>query len=415
MNRFGRGRSLRHARLQTLLTVAAIAAAVSLPVVLISVGGGVSQHELAQLRNAGYQVVVSAPGLHGIRDAHTLADRIATLASITAASPVLSVSVDSFTLSGKVSPVLAEGIVPGPFAATLGPDERGLFPVPLPLGDPTDAAHFANGTYAGPATNEVLVSSPFAFAQGVSVGDTIYLGPTTNLSQATRFTVTGTFGVPPSFLGPTGAFAVLLPLSDLQVLTGYGPASTAVVPDAADTIEVSVVASVASNPAALAEVRDAVAGLVPYYGVSSLDQEAQQLQSASGVLTGFYLALSSVGLTVGLLFLALVLLRRVEADRRSIGIRRALGLPGRSIVASILADGLFLALVGGAVGVAAGWAVVEALARWATSTVQEAASLAVFDPTTLFLIVAGVAALSLLAGSLAGRSALRTDIAEALR
>jgi putative ABC transport system permease protein len=127
------------------------------------------------------------------------------------------------------------------------------------------------------------------------------------------------------------------------------------------------------------------------------------------------LALSSVGLTVGLLFLALVLLRRVESDRRSIGIRRALGLSGRSIAREILVGGAILALLGGATGVVAGYLIVEVLATWATSAVREAAQLAVFSPLELTELVAGVVGLSLLAGAVATRAALRIPITEALR
>ncbi len=415
MTRLSWGRSLRHSRLQLVLTVAAIGAAVALPVILISVGGGVSAHELAQLQNAGYQLVVSAQGLHGIAGAHALSDRILAMSSVTAVSPVLSIAIDAFTAQGSLSPVLAEGVVPRDFTATLGPTESGLFPSPLPLGDPTDSVRYADGTYAGPATNDVLVSTPYALAAHVFPGDTLLLSPSTDPSLGVRFNVTGTFGVAPSLLGPTGAFAVLLPLSDLQVLTGFGPAPAATVVDAADTIEIALTSSAAASPSALAQVRSAVAALVPYYSVTSLDQQAEQLHAASAVLTGFYLALSSVGLTVGLLFLALVLLRRVESDRRSIGIRRALGIPGRSIVAGIVRDGALLALLGGLAGVTAGYVVVEGLARWATAAVQEAASLAVFDPTILAAIVGGVVALSLLASALASRRAMRVDIGEALR
>jgi ABC-type antimicrobial peptide transport system permease subunit len=415
MMRLGRGRSLRHSRLQLVLAVAAIGAAVALPVVLISVGGGVSSHELANLENAGYQIVVSAQGLHGIANAHTLSERIRGLASVTAASPVLSIAINAFSGGGGGTPVLAEGVIPNDFGPTLGPVEDRLFPLPLPLGDPTDLVHYANGSYEGPATYSVLVSSPYAAAQHVRVGSTIRLGLTSNLSDAIPYNVTGLFGVPPTVLGPTGAFAVLLPLSDLQVMTGYGASLRASVPDAADTIQVAVAGSVSDNPGALAAVRNAVQSLVPFYSVSSLTQEAQQLESASAVLTGFYLALSSVGLTVGLLFLALVLSRRVEADRRSIGIRRALGLPGRTIAGEIVRDGLVLALLGALAGIVAGYVIVEGLATWATSTVQEAAQLAVFDPLTLGLIAAGVAGLSLLASAVATRSALRLEITEALR
>ena len=414
MMRWGKGRSLRHSRLQLVLAVAAIATAVALPVVLVSVGRGVSAHELANLQNAGYQIVVSAAGVHGITDAHRYMDRILAISGVTAASPVLSVTIDAFTPSGAVAPVLAEGVIPKQFTPTLGPAESGLFPSPLPLGDPTDSIHYANGTYAGPATYDVLVSSPYAQQFHVVTGEHLVLSPAANESLGISYTVTGTFGVPPSILGPTGAFAVLLPLSDLQTLTGFA-AGAAVAPDAADTIQVSVTGSVATNPSALNQVRGEVQQLFPYYGVSSLSQEAQQLQAASGVLTGFYLALSSVGLTVGLLFLALVMLRRVEADRRSIGIRRALGIPGRTIAGEIVADGATLAIVGAAAGVVGGYVIVEGLARYASAAVQEAAQLAVFDPVVLGELVLAVVGFSLLAGAVATRSALRIEISEALR
>lgn len=414
MMRWGRRGSLRHSRLQLVLAVAAIATAVALPVVLVSVGGGVSAHELANLQNAGYQIVVSAAGVHGIADAHRWTERILGIVGVTAASPVLSVTIDAFTPTGSVAQVLAEGIIPDQFTPTLGPAETGLFPSPLPLGDPTDLVHYANGNYTGPATYDVLVSSPYAQQFHIVKGENITLSPAPERSLGTNYTVTGTFGVPPSVLGPTGAFAVLLPLSDLQSLTGFAKNNSAV-PDAADTIQVAVTGSVATNPTALDQVRAAVQQLFPYFGVSSLTQEAQQLEAASGVLTGFYLALSSVGLTVGLLFLALVLLRRVESDRRSIGIRRALGIPGWAIAGEIIANGALLALVGAAIGVAAGYLIVEALADWATAAVQEAARLAVFDPVLLGEIASAVVGFSLLASLIATRSALREEITEALR
>ncbi len=413
--RLSRGRALRHSRLQLALAVAAIAAAVSLPVVLISVGGGVSAHELANLQSAGSQIVVSTSGLHSIAQSHTLAQQILRIGSVTAASPILSVAIDAFNATGSVDPVLAEGVIPAEFLPTVSPVERALFPSPLPLGEPTDLVHFDNGTYGGPANYSVIISTPYAQHANLTVGDRILLAPSPNPALGVEYNITGVFGVPPTVIGPTGAFAVMLPLSDLQVLTGYGPAATSPVPDGSDTIQVSVTGAAATHPAALQNVVDAIQQLVPKYSVSTLSQQVQQLEAASGVLTGFYVALSSVGLTIGLLFLALVLLRRVESDRRSIGIRRAIGLPGRMIASEILRAGLAISVAGALIGILVGWAVVEGLATWATSTVQEAAQLAIFSPVVLTEIALGVAGLSLLAGALAARSALRLEIGEALR
>ncbi len=409
--------SLRHHRLQAILAVASIGTAVALPVVLLSVGGGVSQHELAQLENSGYQLSISAGGLHGISGAHALVAQIDALPHVASASAVLSVAVDLFLPTGGVTPALAEGVMPGAFLATQGPTTAGLFPHPLPLGDPSDLAHYANGTYAGPPALDVLVASPFAQDFGFGVGATLGLGATTNRSAATPFTVTGTFGVPAQTLGPAAVFAIVLPLSDLQQLTGYaraGAGSGALL-DQADTIEVALAGSAATSVAAISQVQQEVQGLAPFYGVSALTDQASELRASIGVLNGFYLALSSVSLTIGLLFLALVLLRRVEAERRTIGIRRALGLPGRQIALGLARDGLVLAAAGGAAGTVGGIAVVTGLARFGSGSVATAAGLALFDPLTLGLLLAGVLLLSLGASAVAARSALRGSIPEALR
>ncbi|HTW55220.1 MAG TPA: FtsX-like permease family protein [Thermoplasmata archaeon] len=411
----GWGRGLRHARLQRILAVAAIGAAVALPVVLVSVGGGVAAHELHALQTSGYQLVVSAPGNHGVENAHNLTRAIQGIAGVAVASPVLSIAVDAFNAAGNVSPVLAEGIVPAAFTATLGPTDGSLFPAPLPLGDPNDTVHFANGTYAGPATDDLVVSIPFAHEFHLAVGDTLRLAADDNVSSAVPFHVTATFGPPVTFLEPAAAYAILLPLSDLQTLTGYASGPGTVVPDAADSIEVAVAPSIADNAGALAGVAEAIAALVPSYSVSTLSQEVSALESASAVLTGFYLALSSVGIAVGVIFLALVLLRRVETDRRSIGIRRALGVPGRAVAAGIVADGAGLAAGGAFAGVVGGIVLVLGLARWATAEVQAAAQLATFPPVLLGEIVIGIVLLSLAASAVAVRAALRIQIVEALR
>lgn len=406
----------RHARWQSVLAVAAIAAAVALPVVLVSVGGGVAAHELADLEDTGYQIVVSAAGLHGIEHAHQEMASLLAVPGVVDAAPILSIEVDAFNGSGDVAPVLAEGIVPAQFGPTLGPTEKDLFPSPIPLGDPNDTLHYANGTYAGTAPFDVLVSSTYALDAHVFVGSQVVLSPTVNASLGVRYNVTGLFGVPLSIGQPSGAFAALVLLSNLQTLTGYAVGPHTVVPDGADTIEVVVAPGIADSPSRLASVARAVHALVPAYTVTTLSSAASDLATAAGVLTGFYLALSSVGLAVGLLFLALVLVRRVERERRSIGVRRAIGVPAGSVAAGIVANGALLAASGGIVGVVGGYILVRALATWAGSTtVREAAQLAVFGPGFLAELVAAVVGLSAVASVAAVRAAWRVDLLEALR
>jgi ABC-type lipoprotein release transport system permease subunit len=412
-----RWRALRHHRLQSVLAASAIAAAVALPVVLISVGGGVASHEIDQLEHSGYQISVSAAGLHGVESAHALTDRIDGLPGIGVASPILSAAVDAFPASGGSTPVLAEGVIPLAFSQTESPEEQGLLPRPLPFSDPTDSVRFDHGTYAGPPERELMVATPFAEAFGVSVGGSIVLAPTSNASQGSPFTVVGTFGTPSSTLGPTAAFAIVLPLSELQLLTGValdaGPSGGLI--DAADTIQVALVGAEANDPAAIASAAHSISALVPYYGVSQLSDEAAQLRASTSILTGFYLALSSVGLTVGLVFLAIVLVRRVESDRRVIGIRRALGVPARSIATDWLITSVLLGGVGAVAGIIGGVGIVLYLARFGGGAVATAARLSVFDPVLLGVIGLSVVGLGGVASLAATRAALRLSIPEALR
>jgi ABC-type lipoprotein release transport system permease subunit len=406
-----RWRSLRHDRLQILLAAAAMGTAVALPVVLLSVGGGVAAHEIAALQSSGYEITVASAGPHGVEGAHALADRIDTLPAVAAAAPVLSEAIDLFPGSGGATPVLAEGIVPAAFAATESPTERGLFPSPLPFVDATDTGSYANGTPIGVNGQQVLLSTPLAKQYGLITGDSVDLAASANGSVRSTYTVVGEFGIPPSSFGFAAAYGIVLGLTNLQSVIGsVGPMG-----DVADTILVALQPSDATDSTIIDATAAQIQAMVPYYGVSSLTDEAAQLRSSTLVLTGFYLALSSVALLVGLLFLVLVLLRRVDSQRRSVAIARAIGVPGAQVAAQWVRSGVLLAGIGVALGLVGGWAIVGLLARYGAGAVATAAGLAEFDVAELAYLSFGVVALGALAGLNAARSALRRPVGEALR
>jgi ABC-type antimicrobial peptide transport system permease subunit len=232
-----------------------------------------------------------------------------------------------------------------------------------------------------------------------------------------QYNITGVFGVPPTLLGPTAAFAVVLPLSNLQVMVGTARGGTngSLLLDEADTVQVGLVSAVASDPGAITAVANAIGALVPYYGVSSQLEEANSIRAAQGVLSGFYIALSSVGLVVGLVFLTLVLVRKVETERPVIGVQRAIGVPARLIAGGMAREGLVLGLAGVVSGVALGVVLVALLARFASGSVATVASDAVFDPVTLLLLGLSILGLAALASLLPTRLALRLSIPEVLR
>jgi hypothetical protein len=414
-NPFRRGPGLRHARLQLALVIAALSVSVTLPVLLLSVGDGVSTHELHELETEGFQITVSAPGTHGIRDAHGAVVAMSALSGVTAVSPSLAIAIDLFPPGDGPIPLLAEGVIPHGFLATLPPEETNLFPHPLPLGDPNDTVHYANGTYAGRETADLLLSGPIAVANHLLVGEAVVLAATDDRASGVNFTVSGLFATPPTLLGPTAAFAAILPLSDLQTLTGSATGPNGSLLDSADNVEIAVTPSAATQPGLVDRIAGEIQTAYPYYAVSTEQQTIQQAQNAAAILQGFYVALSSVSLAVGLLFLGLMLVRRVDTRRPVIAVQRAIGVPARSIAGAIALEALLLAIAGVAGGILLGYATVAVLSVYGSMAVQTAAQLAIFDPVTLTLLAASMLALAGVASGAATRVALRIPLAEALR
>jgi putative ABC transport system permease protein len=415
MRAFRRVRSLRHARLQLALVVAALSVAVTLPVLLLSVGDGVSSHELHALETSGFQISVSAPGTHGVRGAHAAVARLLGIPGVSAVSPALAIPIDLFPPGGGPIPLLAEGVLPGPFLATLPPEESALFPHPLPLGDPNDTAHYANGTYLGPASSKLIVSGPIAAADHLRVGESVTLAATNDRSAGTTYSISGLFATPPALLGPTAAFAAILPLSELQSLAGLGRNLTGALLDAADDLEVAVSPASTTAPGAVDRIAAEIQAAFPYYAVSTQSQTVAQAENAAAILQGFYVALSSVSLAVGLLFLALILVRRVDTRRPVLAVERAIGVPATMIAGGIAWEALLLACAGVVGGLVLGFLVITLLATYGSAGVQTAAQFAIFDPVTLLALAGAMIGLALLASLWATRAALRIPIPEAIR
>jgi putative ABC transport system permease protein len=146
-----------------------------------------------------------------------------------------------------------------------------------------------------------------------------------------------------------------------------GPPSTIYV--RTDTNQVGAVQSVlaqTANPEASNEV-----------DVSQPSDALTARAAAKGAFNSLFLGLGAVALVVGAVGVANIMIISVLERRSEIGLRRALGATRRQIRIQFLSEAIMLALVGGAVGVAAGvastivyastkhWAVVIPIQAWA--------------------------------------------------
>jgi putative ABC transport system permease protein len=230
---------------------------------------------------------------------------------------------------------------------------------------PTVGATVAQGRYLNAATARlpvVVLGAATAERLGISrvyPGERVWLG-------GQWFYVAGI--LTPAALAPEIDTSALVGFASAERYLGFdGHATTVYV--RSETSQVSAVQSVlaaTANPQAPNEVN-----------VSQPSATLQARAAAQGALNGLFLGLGAVSLLVGAVGVANIMVISVLERRSEIGLRRALGATKRHIRLQFLSEAVLLALLGGAVGVAAGaiatavyattkhWAIVVPTVAWA--------------------------------------------------
>jgi putative ABC transport system permease protein len=234
----------------------------------------------------------------------------------------------------------------------------GLSVVAASLGlPPTVGTTIARGRYLNAATANLPVAVlGAAAAQRLGI-DRVYPGERIWL-EGQWFYVAGILR--PAALAPEIDSSVLVGFPAAERYLGFdGHPSTIYV--RAQTSQVEAVQSVlaaTANPEASNEVT-----------VSQPSSALTARAKAQSALNGLFLSLGAVSLLVGAVGVGNIMLISVLERRSEIGLRRSLGATKGHIRSQFLAEAVLLALLGGAVGVAAGalaTAVYAASKQWAT-------------------------------------------------
>lgn len=358
------GRSVRRRPGRSVMLVLAVAVAVSLLVALQSLAAGFFAAQAGDVRDRPVDVILqpiatrgdpqlTGPRAAGILDAHRLALDLDARPGVAGASPTLEAGiVAKDSPEGRATLVLAQGVIPADHVASLTDEQKAKFDGYFTR---ADDPHWANGTYEGPASGEVVVNRALAARHNLTRGATLHLAasPTDPLRP---HTVVGVFETPYTGTGLLGGVHIaLLPLSELQELAGAKER------DAATRIALRLDPDVRDDAARTeAFVADLKAGF-PGYEVLTREDELANARERAAVAAGFYTAVAYVSLVVSALFVASVTIMDVQERKRELGVLRAIGWTRLSVFRAVAGDALLFVGAGTALGVALGWVVSEAL------------------------------------------------------
>jgi putative ABC transport system permease protein len=328
---------VRHERGRTVLVVLAIALAVLAVTLLASLGLGVLQTGEERFDRAGQDVWISGEAVeltatggleNPITDSHRIAGDLEQRDDVESASPLAFHAIYVGTEPDDLELVTGVG-VPGTQDARTDTGDG------FSAGD----AHYADGSYDGPMSREIVIDPQTAETFDVGVGDEIHVGTSRETAAEREFEVVGISSTYSSFLGTS---TVTMPLSELQELTGTTGSDRA-----------TFVTVTTADDADRGAVSDDIQRSYPEYDVRTSDEQFESMLSeyllvlASGATLVVLALVAGIALTTNTLVLVAV------QQREELAALRALGL-SRGLIAGVVGgQGFALGALGGLLGLLA--------------------------------------------------------------
>lgn len=328
---------IRHRWVRSSLGVVGVAVAVVATVLLLSLGVSILETGDAGFSRIGGDLwmtagsVTFAPGAVGgidanVLGAHEVAADVEGYDGVGDARALGFQSVYVGTERGDYETVVGAGIT-GDGEAFETADGRSF---------ETADSHYANGSYDGPMTGEVLVDRRAAEQLDVGVGDTLHVGGTLVAADEHEFEVVGVSNDIARYLGtPT----VMLQLGELQRVsstTGTDPAA-AVLVSVDEQADVNTVQTELQSEYTEYEVR------------TNQEQFEAVLRGQSTVIVA---ALTVVVLAIagGIAIVSNVMGMFVYQQRKPLAALQAIGMSTGLLLRAVMLQGLILATLGAALG-----------------------------------------------------------------
>jgi putative ABC transport system permease protein len=323
-------------QLRTILAISGIVLAVLSTTLLAGVGAGVLATGESQFETADRDLWVSS-GAVGISatsggfentlyDSHSVAREMQQIDGVRGAVPLGFQTVYVSDTGENFQTMIGSGV-----------DSGGALDVTAGETLPRVDRHYAEGSYNGPRSSEVVVDSETAANLDLEVGDTLYIGGTLSNARDNEVTVVGISDTFSTFLG---APTITMPLSELQTTTG------ATQSDSATFISISV-----TDGADVSAVQQRLQAEYPEYTIRNNQQQLESvLQNQALVLAGA-VTLVVLAFVAGLALTTNLLGLVVYQQRTTLAALQAVGLSQWTLITLISGQGLVLGVCGGLIGV----------------------------------------------------------------
>ncbi|HYK93052.1 MAG TPA: FtsX-like permease family protein [Thermoplasmata archaeon] len=427
--------SLTRRRGRTAATALGIGLATSLVVILLAVSEGVQTSSASLAAASGVDLLMtsantslSSGAFPPLTGAHTLGSQIRAVdPNVAGASPWLVSNLVFANSSLYAASNASQAGTPPPAAwaptqsGVVGwiPDDNVGLETPAVLSGPGFATasdpHYANGSYSGPATGELVLDDGLATVLDVKPGDLVWasaqpVGGPNELpawfASASPFRVVGISG--PFWLIPSALLA-FVHLSELQGLLGGNFESS----DAASLMLIHL--TDADSPGV---DQSRLAPAFPRLTVFTVGNILGAVASAVSLYRTFGEIIGVIGVVVATLFTTTVLLMSVDDRSREIAVLRAIGYGRARIGLLVLEEGLMLSALGlavGLVGGAGGTYFLNTLLERLVPGLPAGFSFVAFDLAVVLGGAVEVLAIGLVASILPALRAVSFPVAEELR
>lgn len=328
---------LLYDRRRTIIAVLGITVAVLGTTLLASVGFGVVDFGQQKFDSAGRDLWISGgpsefqPGsVGGIENtlvgAHTVEHQLEARDDVETANPLIFQTAYASPNTSSFETIAVVG------AASSGPAVTVIEGRSTRMSD-----HYANGTYDGPMTHEIVIDERTASLYDVSVNDTLYVGGTLVTARQHNFTVVG---ISNTFSQFVGAPTIVMPPSELQEITGTTGS------DRATFISVQVADGYTTDEAARQIAAD-----YPEYEIRTNQEQIGALLGEKAVVIASGISLIGLAVIAGVALTLNLQLSLIFQQKQTFGAAQAIGVSARTLVGTVVVRSLLLSVLGGLFGV----------------------------------------------------------------